>query len=83
MTQLSGARIDVPLGALAKPTVITLCGFPAPAADVLSGVPLGQGYQAGPEGQTFLKPVHIAMPFDPARVPAGEGTSSVGVNTAL
>jgi hypothetical protein len=78
----AGARIVIPTGALATPTVITLCGLSAPSAGVLSGVPLGQGYQAGPEGQTFLKPVQITLPFDVGRLPAGAGASHVGVNMA-
>jgi hypothetical protein len=76
----SGARIAVPAGALAAATELSLCPEAAPA--VLSGLALGQGFEAGPEGLTFQKPVDVAVPFDATRILAGSSLAAVQMRMA-
>ncbi|HLL56216.1 MAG TPA: putative Ig domain-containing protein, partial [Myxococcaceae bacterium] len=42
----------------------------------------GKAFLLEPEGQTFLKPVELELPFDPALVPSGTDASAVRVYTA-
>lgn len=67
----AGASLSVPVGALVQATSLTLCGVPEPAAGALEATPLGQAFQAGPEGQQFSKPVQVVVPFQAALLPAG------------
>jgi hypothetical protein len=75
-----GAKIIVPPGALAKKTRITLES--APAVDVAGATPLGQTFLAGPEGQAFLVPVEIVVPFDATKIPVGSSVNDVKVRMA-
>jgi len=38
---------------------------------------IGPAIQASSEGQTFLKPVEVLLPFDPARLPVGTDLSAL------
>lgn len=76
----AGASVSVPVGALVTATSLSLCTVAAPSASTLGATPLGQAFQAGPEGQTFLKPVTVTVPFQSALLPSGATT--VGVRTA-
>src|ERR1700733_3358350 len=78
----TGARIVVPAGALAAPAHLTLAGIAAPQSEVLGGTALGQGFAAGPEGQVFLKPVDVIVPFDPTRLPAGASVKDAQLRIA-
>lgn len=69
----SGAELIVPPGALSAPTHLTLSGE-LRGNDVLHATVIGGAIEAGPEGQTFLKPVELVLPIDPALVPAGDAT---------
>lgn len=73
----SGASIVVPPGALAELTRITLEGVAPNTSNVL-----GQAFEAGPEGQRFLKPVEVILPFDPKLVPAGSDAKQAQIHTA-
>jgi hypothetical protein len=79
LTHSSGAKIVVPPGALSAIVHLTLEARATPNARALSATALGQSFEAGPEGQTFLKPVDVVLPFDPARVPAGTDPASAQV----
>lgn len=66
----SGASIVVPPGALAADTSLSLCGISATPPTV-AGDPIGQGFEAGPDGQAFLRPVEVVLPIDAARLQNG------------
>ena len=78
----SGAKVIVPPGALASATHLTLAGIKPPVAAALGGDPLGQGYAAGPDGQHFLKPVDVVVPFDPTRLAPGSDVTHVQLRMA-
>ena len=82
LTHPAGAEIVVPPGALAAPIRLTLSGVAPPSAAELGGAVLGQGFEAGPEGQAFLKPVQVILPFDPTRIPAGSDVGGVQMRMA-
>ena len=64
----SGAKLKVPAGALPADVELTMqAAAPPPAVQAL-GTPIGAALLLGPEGQTFLVPVQIALPVDPAVV---------------
>jgi hypothetical protein len=65
----TGASLEVPPGALAEPVELSITGIAAPAA--FGSAALGQAFVLGPEGQEFLRPIKLQVPFDAARVPAG------------
>jgi hypothetical protein len=75
----SGAKLIVPVGALASSTSISWCGVAPPSAAALGGAPLAQAFEAGPSGQTFAAPVEIVVPFDASRLPAGSDPGGVQV----
>jgi hypothetical protein len=72
----SGTAIVIPSGALATATTITLTPISAPPS-VAAATAIGAAFSAGPEGQTFLKPVEIRLPFDSSRVPAGTAPHAI------
>ncbi|HEY2516423.1 MAG TPA: hypothetical protein VGI39_36385, partial [Polyangiaceae bacterium] len=78
----AGATLTVPPGALATSVRLTLCGVAPASASALQGLALAQGFEAGPNGTTFLKPVELALPFDATRLPAGMSTANVQVRAA-
>lgn len=77
-----GATLIVPVGALATTTTLTLSNSDAPTATVLGAAPVGQRFSAGPEGQTFLTPVKLRLPFDPTLLPPGMPADHVVVRMA-
>lgn len=78
----SGARLVVPEGALAASTQLTLRDFAVPAGSPIAAAALGHGFEAGPDGQTFHKPVELVLPFEPGRVPAGTDARAMQVHMA-
>ncbi|MEO8904720.1 MAG: hypothetical protein ABI488_20060, partial [Polyangiaceae bacterium] len=82
LVHASGARLVIPVGAIATQTTVTLCGIAPPASNQLGGQPLAQGVEAGPSGLSFLKPVQLMLPFDATRLSPGAKLSSVRVQMA-
>jgi DNA-binding beta-propeller fold protein YncE len=83
-----GITLDIPAGALAADTEITITagrkaegyGYKASGAGrgkKLAGVT--EGVEFGPDGTVFAEPVTISIPYDPARVPAGVDESELAV----
>ncbi len=62
----SGAKLKVPAGALPADVELTMEAKAPPASVAEVGTPLGAALLLGPEGQTFLVPVQIAVPLDPS-----------------
>lgn len=75
----SGARIEVPAGALAANVELSIRSVVAPADAALGGAALWRAFVLGPEGQTFLKPVTVRVPFDPTILPLSSPTLRQGV----
>src|SRR5262249_55713482 len=73
----AGGKLSVPSGAVEANTEFSLCGIAAPPASALGGPALGQGYEAGPPGQAFLRPVQISMTFAAQRLPMGADAKNV------
>ncbi|MDL1861204.1 hypothetical protein FBR04_09265 [Betaproteobacteria bacterium PRO7] len=68
----NGARVVIPPGALANATPIAIAQSASGAPAVPSGFnAFGPMYAFTPHGTTFVAPVTVTVPFDPARVPAG------------
>jgi uncharacterized delta-60 repeat protein len=68
----NGAQVLVPPGALAQATLIEVTPSSVGAPGLPAGVTAyGPIYAFTPHGTTFLTPVTITVPFDPALVPAG------------
>jgi hypothetical protein len=81
VTAPNGAQIEIPAGALAADTALTITAEPAapiPAALQATGTP----YTFGPEGLTFTKPVKITLPFDAAKLAAGKTAAEIVMFTA-
>jgi hypothetical protein len=79
---MSGAQVIIPAGALAALTRIDLAPAPAPDAILLGATPLGPVLAAGPEGQTFLKPIEVRLPFDRNLLPSDASGNDVTVRMA-
>jgi hypothetical protein len=77
-----GGVLTVPSGALATDVHLTLCGVQPASSSALGGDAVGQGFVAGPDGTSFLKPVDVALPFDASRLAAGSSTGSIQVRMA-
>jgi uncharacterized delta-60 repeat protein len=68
----SGAQVVIPAGALAREVAIAVSQASAGAPPLPGGTtPFGSTFAFTPHGTTFLSPVTITVPFDPAQVPAG------------
>jgi hypothetical protein len=76
----TGARIVVPVGALASPTPLSLCADPVSL--VPGAIAVGPAFQAGPEGQTFLSPVEVIIPFDATRLSPGASLDTIQMHMA-
>lgn len=76
----AGAKLTIPEGALVEPVELTIEGVAAPAASAALGQPVGQGFQLGPEGQTFERPIELTLPANV--LPAGTDLARVRVMTA-
>src|SRR5688572_23587576 len=66
VTGSDGTRIEVPAGAVAQGTSITIGPSPVSAPQAV-----GDAFLFGPEGQTFSVPVQVVLPFSPARLAMG------------
>ena len=75
----AGAQIVVPPGALLAPVTLTIEGIDAPSGAALGAGPVGQGFQLTPDGQKFLEPVELTLPFDATLLTAGGKMNSVQV----
>jgi hypothetical protein len=76
-----GTKIDVPGGALAAETMISITSTPnaaAPGATTLVGTP----QTFGPEGAQFTKPVTITLAFDASKLPMGKTAADIVIWTA-
>jgi hypothetical protein len=80
VTASDGSSIDVPPGALASPTTITMEAA-TPSALPGGGVSGGAAYALGPAGQTFLVPATITLTFDPKALPSMTQGSDLAVFT--
>lgn len=75
--------VDVPAGAVSKPTDITVRHLGAAAVPPLDPgminvtAPRGHGYEFLPHGQRFAKPVEVIVPFDPQLIPEGMSVDDV------
>jgi hypothetical protein len=68
----NGARIEIPAGALATNTVISIEQTSANAPALPTGFTAsGQTFAFLPHGTTFAVPVTVTLPFDAVSVPAG------------
>jgi hypothetical protein len=77
----AGASLFVPPGAIVGEVQLSLC--PQPAAAGPSGATLlGPIWQAGPDGQSFARPVQIVVPFDATRLGAGTALDAIQVHMA-
>lgn len=79
-----GAEVVIPPGALAQDTPIAVAqssdGAPALPAGVAAAGPM---FAFTPHGTSFVAPVTIAVPFDPASVPAGESATLYKTNATM
>lgn len=78
----TGAKVIIPAGALTASATIAMTGIDAPAASVLGGPSLGQGFRMEPDGLTFGKTVNVVVPFDPTLMPPGSTIEQAQVLTA-
>ncbi|HKV12820.1 MAG TPA: SpvB/TcaC N-terminal domain-containing protein, partial [Thermoanaerobaculia bacterium] len=74
--KLGGARLDVPLGALAQKVALSmrrLAGDDLPELDAgMTNVTAeGGGLRMGPHGLRFRAPVQLTLPYDASRIPPG------------
>jgi len=79
VTHPSGASIVVPAGALASPVTLSIQNVTPEPESYLGAEPVGQAFVLGPEGQQFLRPVRVTVPFDATVVPVGIDLSSLQV----
>jgi hypothetical protein len=76
-----GTTVDIPAGALTEDVTITISANPfAPA--MTQATSLAVAHQFGPEGQHFLKPISVTVPFLISSLPPGAHAQSVSVYTA-
>jgi hypothetical protein len=80
VTASDGSSVDIPAGALASPTTITM---EVVATSTLpgGGVSGGAAYAIEPEGQTFLAPVTVTLSFDRTALPAMTQGSDLAIFT--
>lgn len=78
----TGASVVVPANALVVAAKITVSATATPSEAELGAVPIGPAFALGPEGQVFLQPVTVVLPFEGARVPAGTPPHRLRVYTA-
>src|SRR5579863_2275610 len=71
-----GTTVDIPAGALTEDVTITISANPfAPA--MTQATSLAVAHQFGPEGQHFLKPISVTVPFLISSLPPGAHAQSV------
>jgi RHS repeat-associated protein len=80
----AGVKLDIPAGALAEDTRITvrpLSDIEIPATDeTLTNVTAGgHAYRLGPHGLKFQKPIALSIPYDRDRFVGGQAEDDMGV----
>jgi hypothetical protein len=73
--------VSIPSGALASNVTITAketAGTVSPA----SATVVGETVTFGPEGQQFAAPVTVTLTFDPSKLPSGQTSSAIVIQTA-
>jgi hypothetical protein len=78
----AGNGVEIPAGALAAGTQISVAEEPGAPAPVISGTGVSTPVTFGPEGQTFAVPVDVVLAVDVARLPSGKTLDDVVVLTA-
>jgi Cys-rich repeat protein len=78
---VEGASVEIPAGALAQPTEITITESASEPAPV-HAITVGKPYVLGPEGTKFPVAVTVTLPFDASAIPAGRSASDIVVYTA-
>ncbi|MBX7099601.1 MAG: Ig domain-containing protein, partial [Myxococcaceae bacterium] len=68
VTHATGAAVTVPASALASAVTVSITGSAAPGTSELGARAVGQAFVLAPEGQTFLKPISLKVPYDPAQL---------------
>lgn len=83
VTDASGAKVEVPPGALAQDVVIAITPSSAGAPPLPAGVTaLGGAIAITPHGTRFSVPVTLSLPFDPDAVPVGNMPVLLKTNAA-
>lgn len=77
VSSLDGASLEIPAGALAAETTITITTTSATTPGAL-----GRAYAFGPEGIVLSVPGTVKLPFDPARIPNGKTTNDLMIWSA-
>jgi hypothetical protein len=77
LTTPDGVTVEVPPGALAADTTITIS--PAAGPVELASATVGAAHVFGPSGLSFAKPVLITLPFDSTRLPGGAAGADVRI----
>ncbi len=73
--RLAGASVEVPPGALAAVTRISIDG--ARDLSLAGHQTIGPAVKLGPPGTALAVPARVTVPFDPARIPTGAALSDV------
>ena len=75
---LGGAGIEIPPGAMAEDTVITVQSVPdIDVPDPGQNAPAGPTVDFGPDGLEFGEDAEVTLPYDPASIPEGEEPEDV------
>ncbi len=77
-----GMRVEVPAGALVADVRISLAEIPLPAEALLppDTALAGKVYSLTPDGQVFLKPVAITLPYNLALLPPGYEEGGIAIH---
>ncbi len=75
----SGAKLTIPAGALASDVTIGIKTDKPPEIQALGAAPVGKAFILSPEGQQFLAPVLLEVPYDPTLVPVGFDETSLRI----
>lgn len=79
----NGVTVEIPPGALAADTPITIAVDGAGAPPVpAAGPAIGPIYSITPHGTRFGVPVTLRVPFDPAQVPSGQPLALIKTSAA-
>jgi len=92
LTTAQGVSVDVPAGALAAPTTLTVESMPSAipstgtvaltGGSATSAIAVGTPFVFGPEGTTFSVPVTVTLPFDATKLPTGKTSAAIQIATA-
>jgi Tol biopolymer transport system component len=74
------ATLDIPGGALAASTNISIAPAASPPAGLISG--LAPVVDLGPDGTRFATPAMLTLPYEPSKLPPGVPPSALAVYTA-